>query len=270
MTTSAGRDDAGRRPVRVDFGVASVDVVTADEAVDAVVELARRPGVDVVVTPNLDHLALLRSQRAMQLTYRRAALVLADGMPLVLVARLLRLPLRQRVAGSDLALPLLAACAKAGVGVFFFGATDAVNEAARNRLTASIPELRVVGQASPRYVPGRPDRAMAESLDAIRASGARLVLVGFGAPKQETLLHEYADRLPDACYLCCGATLDFLAGRISRAPRWMSRTGLEWLYRLAKEPGRLWKRYLVRDLSALPILARMAVRRVRGDQLVST
>ena len=112
------------------------------------------------------------------------------------------------------------------------------------------------------------DTAMGASIDQIAASEAQLVIVCFGAPKQEQFLTEYGDRLPTACYVCCGASLDFVAGAVRRAPRGCREIGLEWAYRLAREPRRLWRRYLVRDVGAIPLFARMTGRRLIGRELV--
>lgn len=260
---SAGLRAQRRDPETVDFGGVRVDVIEFADAVDKIVELARQPRVSIVVTPNTDHLVMYRRDAGFAATYDRADLVLADGMPLILVSRLLRLPLTTKVSGSDLAEPLLRAAATAGHQVFLFGATEATTAAAERALRSTIPDIDIVGASSPWYTPGRPDGQIDQALQQITASGANLILVAFGAPKQEQLMAEFADRLPDGCYVCCGATLDFIAGNVSRAPAWMSKVGAEWLYRLAQEPGRLWKRYLVRDVAALPIFASMTLQRIR-------
>lgn len=277
----------GRRPRRrvwfgdVGAGVGAgvgvgVDVVTPGEAVEQIVDLARRAaelGPSVVVTPNVDHLVLVGKDSRFLATYQRAALVLADGMPLVMLSKLLRLPLRDKISGSDLIGPLMGAAAAADVGVFFLGATAEVTATASTELRKQHPALRIVGTSSPRYDASADlagNAGVGEALAEIERAGARLVLVAFGSPKEGQLLDDFRDRLPPACYVACGASLDFAAGKVDRAPAWVSAISAEWLFRLAKEPGRLWKRYLVQDVAALPLFAKMIWRRLTRRPLVTS
>ena len=243
-------------PRRVMFGQVGVDIVDMDEAVERTIELATSGEGGVVVTPNVDHLMLYGRESGFASLYDRADLVLADGMPLVLVSRVLFLPLRHKVSGSDFVEPLMGAAARQGIRVFLLGASDETSTVAEERLHERHPDLIVVGRSSPWYDPGHDSEEMRAAIDLIRTSGAQLVIVAFGAPKQEQFLTEYGDVLPPACFVCCGAGLDFIAGAVQRAPRWMSNVGLEWTYRLAKEPGRLWKRYLLRDAGAIALFRR--------------
>lgn len=272
--TTMVHQESGQRQ-RVWFGRVGVDVATMSQAVERIIHLAEaapQRGPTVVVTPNIDHLVLYRKQPRLAAVYDRAELVLADGMPMVMLSKMLRLPLRDKVSGSDLIDPLVAAAAAAGVPLYFLGASDEVTEQSAERMLAAHPSLRIVGRRSPWFdidggVDGNPE--IGEALREAGAAGARLVLLAFGAPKQESLFHDFDAQLPPAVYLCCGASLDFVAGKVSRAPRWISRIGAEWLYRLAKEPGRLWKRYLVRDIAALPIFLAMVAKRLTGRRLVT-
>ena len=257
-------------PDQVIFGGVNVDVIDLEGAVDRIIELSGTGEVEIVVTPNVDHLVLQRRDSAFAETYSKASLVLADGAPLVMVSKLLRLPLRDKVSGSDLVEPLIAAAAANGTRTFLFGATDEVASDAAAKMLSNHPDLQIVGRASPWFTSGAANLDVIDALDAVRDSEAELVLVAFGAPKQEQLLHELTQHLPPACYVCCGASLDFVAGRVSRAPEWVSRLGFEWLYRLMKEPKRLWKRYIVRDTAALPIFLSMTYKRARGATLTAT
>jgi N-acetylglucosaminyldiphosphoundecaprenol N-acetyl-beta-D-mannosaminyltransferase len=170
-------------------------------------------------------------------------------MPLVWASRLLDAPLPERVAGSDLTPPLLARAAASGVRVLLLGGGPGVAARARERLRAELPSLDVDHAA-----PWVDDIEAAAA--AIDVGDRDLVLVGMGAPKQELLAHALWKRSPRTVFLGVGATLDFLAGTQPRAPRWMSRAGLEWLYRLGREPRRLWRRYLVRDPRFVSIVLR--------------
>lgn len=255
----------------VRFGAAGIDAIGFDDAIDRIMALARRTGEgeSVVVTPNIDHLVSVHRIEAVARTYDRAELVLADGQPLVMWSKLLRLPLREKVSGSDLIVPMLQAAADRDVPVFFFGSTDEVVAEAERRLADLAPALRVVGRTSPFYSVDDPETPeVLDAIEQVRSSGAQLVVLALGAPKQECFLDHFHGHLGDGVWLCLGASLDFVAGKVSRAPQWMRRTGTEWIYRLIQEPGRMWRRYLVRDVAAIPILLRMLWARLRGRSLV--
>lgn len=235
-----------------------VDLLTMDQAVAEVVgflrasETAEDAPCRIVVTPNLDHAVQLRENERLRAAYRAAALVLADGMPLVWASRLGGTPLPQRVTGSDLT-PNALAAAPNGTRVFLLGGSEEASAAAERNVTERYANLSIVGRISPprgfEYDPDWSDRIVA----AITESRARLVIVGLGAPKQELWAHAHAARLPGTVLLCVGATIDFLAGTVARAPRWMQKTGLEWIHRLLSDPGRLLRRY-AKDAWYLPRL----------------
>jgi N-acetylglucosaminyldiphosphoundecaprenol N-acetyl-beta-D-mannosaminyltransferase len=170
-----------------------------------------------------------------------ADLASADGMPLVWGARLLDVPLKGRVTGADL-VPLLAErAAQKGYSIYFLGAAPGVAVAAADILQLRYPGLKVAGVYSP---PVQPVLDMAgPMLEAIQAARPDILLVAFGNPKQEKWIGMYKRQLGVPVMMGVGGTLDFIAGLTRRAPAWMQRSGLEWLYRLLNEPGRLWRRY---------------------------
>ncbi len=262
------RPDADR--LQVDFEGVNIDVVDVVGAVDRIVELSQLDRPSIVVTPNVDHLVLCREVPAFRRTYDRAELILADGMPIVMLTRMLRLPLRHKVSGSDLVMPLLRAAGVHDLGVYILGTTEDAADEAIAKLADDIPKLRVVGRSSPWFKPDGDNAEVGKALRELDLAGADLVLVAFGSPKEGQLLDSFWEELPPACYLACGASIDFIAGRVPRAPTWLSKVGLEWVFRLVNEPKRLWKRYLVQDVKALPIFIRVAWRRVRGVDLVLT
>jgi N-acetylglucosaminyldiphosphoundecaprenol N-acetyl-beta-D-mannosaminyltransferase len=162
----------------------------------------------------------------------------------------------ERVSGSDLAFPLLGRAARRGWRTYLLGGAPGVAEEAARRLRARLPSLVVAGTDAPRITlePGDPEGEAA--LARLRAARPDLVLVALGAPKQELWIHRHRAALGPAVAVGVGATLDFLSGRVRRAPRWVSRAGLEWLWRLGREPRRLWRRYLVQDPAFAAILWR--------------
>jgi N-acetylglucosaminyldiphosphoundecaprenol N-acetyl-beta-D-mannosaminyltransferase len=160
------------------------------------------------------------------------------------------------VAGSDLVPALLERAAQRGWRVYLLGGAPGAAAVAAVRVVERWPELRIVGIDAPRFDPSAPRESQADVVARVREAGADVVFVAFGAPKQEIWIHRYRDELRPAVFLGVGASLDFLAGTVPRAPRWMASTGFEWLYRLSREPQRLWRRYLVRDPKFVLVVSR--------------
>src|SRR5262245_14986488 len=245
---------SGRPWARVRFGQLWIDAVTFSQAVDEIERLVDRREGGSVFTPNVDHVVKVDADPVFREAYARCSLSLADGQPVVWASRLLGERLPEKVSGSDLAFPLMERAGQRGWRVYLCGGPPGVAEAAAEVATKKYG-VNIVGTESPRMplVANPEDDAIA---DRVRKANAQLLMVGFGAPKQELFIHRVGDKLGPAVALGIGASLDFMAGRVPRAPRWMSRSGLEWLYRLGKEPRRLWRRYLVDDPKFLLILWR--------------
>jgi N-acetylglucosaminyldiphosphoundecaprenol N-acetyl-beta-D-mannosaminyltransferase len=254
---------AGPRTVRL----AGVDIaaVSMPEAVAATLALVGRGEPQLVVTPNVDHVVVLERDREFADAYASAALRIADGAPLVLLARLLGTPLPERVTGVDLTQELLARCEQTGQTVFFFGGSPSALSGALARVTADHPGLTIAG-ASPTVDLDRPTEDEAEALATLRDARPDLVFVFLGAPKQEKWFMRRRDELPPGVFVGVGATVDFLAGTVQRAPARVQSMGLEWLWRLAHEPRRLFRRYVVQDSRFAVIAAReLLARRRRSD-----
>jgi N-acetylglucosaminyldiphosphoundecaprenol N-acetyl-beta-D-mannosaminyltransferase len=240
---------------RLGIGSVPVDVVRLDEALDAIEALVERRAGGCVFTPNVDHVVKAERVPELREAYREVDLSVADGMPLVWASRLLGAPLPERVSGSDLLLPLARRAATRGWRVFLLGGAD--GDAARAGEVLERMGVTLAGVEAPSVDLGAPGIAANEAMaERIRASGAALVFVALGAPKQEIWIHRHRERLGGAVAIGVGGSLAFLSGRVSRCPRWMARAGLEWLFRLACEPRRLWRRYLVEGPAFLPILLR--------------
>lgn len=217
----------------------NVDMALALERIDAFVAAG---GFHQVATVNTDFVVKALHDAELRIILRQADLVLPDGMPIVMASRWLRAPLRERVTGADL-VPLLAArAARRGYRLFMLGARPDVAAAARERMERENPGLRVVGCMSPPVgsVVTMDNQSILSRIDEARPD---ILLVAFGNPKQEKWIHMHRDRLRVPVCVGVGGTFDFIAGATARAPGWMQRSGLEWLYRLAQEPRRLWRRY---------------------------
>jgi N-acetylglucosaminyldiphosphoundecaprenol N-acetyl-beta-D-mannosaminyltransferase len=247
----------------VSFGPIRADAVTRHEALQKVEEMVQRCKGGVVFTPNVDHVVLADANPSMRAAYSRANLALADGMPLLWAARLLRTALPEKVSGSDFVPFILEYAAKVGWKVYFLGGGAGIAARARDRVSKKLPSLHVVGVDAPDINLNDSSEARAAIVGRIRTAGPDLVFVALGAPKQELWIDLVRDDLCPAVLLGVGGTLDFLSGNVRRAPLWVSRVGLEWLFRLFQEPRRLWRRYLLRDPKFLVIVGRALIRQFR-------
>ena len=265
----------GLLPVAI-LGV-SFDPMTLASAVDRIEAMiaAQRP--HYVVTPNVDFLVQAQGDAELHQILAQADLVLCDGKPLVWASRWLGNALPGRVAGSDLVPMLLRRAAERGWKIFLLGGAEGVGAEAAQRIAADYPTLRAVAHYSP---PLRPLAAMnhAEIVARIRDASPDIVLVCFGCPKQEKWIFQHYRAAGVPVMIGAGGTVDFLAGRLKRAPQWMRRSGTESFFRLWQEPRRLFKRYagdlwhfvpaLLSQIWHLPV--RAAQKLLPGRMLFST
>ena len=225
-----------------------LDNITMAEAVDRIEELARGNRPAYVVTPNVDHLIRVENDSVFRDIYEKADLVLADGQPLIWISKLYKTPIREKISGSDLFPRLCERAAQSGLKMFFLGAAEGIAALAAQKLQAKYPGLQVCGTYSPPYGVEKDENETTRILQLIHQADPDILILGLGTPKQEKFLKAHLTELDVPVSLGLGASLDFEAGNIRRAPAWMSRCGLEWFYRLLKEPRRLFKRYLVDDM----------------------
>lgn len=249
---------------RLRIGRLSVDILDFDEALDAIEQLVDAGKGGSVFTPNVDHVVTVEKNPEFAQAYERASLSLPDGMPIVWASKLLGQPLKERVAGADLILPLMERATRKTWRVYMLGAGPGVADKAADIVRARFG-TNVVGTSSPMVK--LDDAAQLDGIVAeLKAAKPHLVLMALGAPKQELLIDRINDRIRPAVSLGIGAGLDFIAGTVKRAPPFFQRSGLEWAYRLAQEPGRMWRRYLVNDPLFLKIVVdTMRARRIDGQ-----
>ncbi|MES1185456.1 MAG: WecB/TagA/CpsF family glycosyltransferase [Myxococcales bacterium] len=245
------------RPNRVRVGSLELDVLGRREAIDAIVQLVRDGRGGTVFTPNVDHVVQAEHNQAFREAYARTALSLVDGTPVLWAARLLGTPLPEKLSGSDLFEPLLERAAKEQLRVVLLGGGPGVAELAAKNLKDRLPTLQVVDTLSPRIGLSPTDEER-ECVARLMRARADLIFVCLGAPKQELFSDRNRQALAPAVLVGFGAAVDFAAGTVPRAPGWMSRAGLEWAFRLGREPRRLAARYLLRDPAFFKIIARQA------------
>ena len=239
----------------------SIDPTTEEAVCDRVATALRHGTGGLIVTANLDHVRRLNAGDPMAPAYARADLVLADGAPLVWAARLQGTPLPGRVAGSDLLWSLSAVAARLGLPITLVGGSPGSADAAGRRLREHAPGLTVAATLCPTLSALPSTEETSALADEVTKSGGAIVFTGLGSPKQELVNLVLVDRQPGCWHIGVGAAIDMAAGLVSRAPLWAQRSGLEWVFRLAQEPGRLTRRYLVDDL---PFAARLFASAARG------
>jgi N-acetylglucosaminyldiphosphoundecaprenol N-acetyl-beta-D-mannosaminyltransferase len=251
-------DSPASRPVRVwGLSLAPLTFQQTLEKVDALINDGRP---SYFITANLHYAMLTARDKRLKPLNAGAAFVLTDGMPLLWASRWRMRKLPERVAGSDLVPALCARAAEHGYRVFLLGGGPGVADEAARRLLERFPNLQIAGTAAPDL------NSMTEEdarglFSKIRAARPQLLFAAFGQPKGELWLAEHTEDLRVPVTVQIGASLDFVAGRVPRSPRWMQRMGLEWVYRLWREPRRLLVRYLANGLFALRMLARDALTR---------
>ncbi len=225
-----------------------LDVVDGRGLLDHIFTSLRTGRGGWLVTANLDFLRRHHHDRTARALYDAADLRVADGMPLVWASRLLGLPLPERVAGSSLGWRIAERAAAEGRSLYLLGGSPAANHGAARVLQARFPSLILCGYRSRNFA----TPPTSAELDEVRRDLVRLqpdlLLVGVGSPKQEHVIAALRPHLPHTWMIGVGATIAFLAGEIRRAPPWMQQAGLEWLHRLALEPRRMAKRYLLHGL----------------------
>lgn len=238
----------GREGKEISFCGVRIDNLTMEEAVETVRKSLIEKKKQFVVYVNSD--VVIRADRDGRLKeiINSADLVLADGMPVVWLSRLYPSPIRERVAGSDMVPRLCKVAWEEKKSVFLLGGQEGVPQAAAENLQKRFPGLRIAGWDSPPLGFEKRETELARLREKITASGAELLIVCLGCPKQERFIYENMAKYGATVSVCAGATIDFLAGRVKRCPVWMGRMGLEWFYRFLKEPGRLFKRYFRDDM----------------------
>jgi N-acetylglucosaminyldiphosphoundecaprenol N-acetyl-beta-D-mannosaminyltransferase len=237
-----------------------IDPVTETEAVEKILVTSGEGRGGYVVTPNLDHIRLYQKDPAVRDVVANADLVLADGVPVVWACRLQGTPLPGRVPGSDLIFALCAGAAETGASVYLLGGTPGTALSAAAELARRLPGLRIVGTRCPPMGFEQNLDEMTAIDEELRRLNPQIVILGLPFPRSAFLSRIWLERLPHAWFLGLGISLSFVTGEVRRAPALMQRLGLEWMHRLAQEPRRLARRYLVDNL---PFAARLGQHALR-------
>ena len=240
--------------MRMKFLNIYIDNLTMEETLLKIDELIKAKKRSYVVTPNVDHIVRVEYDVEFKKIYNEANLILTDGKPLIWISKLMENSIKEKVSGSDLFPRLCTMAAHKKYKMFFWGAKEGVANRAANILVKKNEGLQIVGTYSPPFDFENDETEIKKILSLINDAKPDILIVALGSPKQERFMYEYKDKLDVFVSLGLGASLDFEAGNITRAPKWISNAGFEWLYRFVHEPKRLFKRYFINDMKIIKII----------------
>lgn len=238
---------------RIKFMNTNIDNLTMTETLNEIDKLIQKKNCSYVVTPNVDHIVRLEKDVELQKVYKNASLILTDGKPLIWISKWYKTPIKEKISGSDLFTKVCELAANKNYTMYLLGAAEGVADTAAKNLMKKYPGLNVVGTYSPPFGFEKNEQEMNKIKTQIQEVHPDILIVGLGCPKQEKFMYYHCKELGVPISFGLGASIDFEAGNIKRAPKWMSNHGLEWLYRFSKEPKRLFKRYFVDDLKIIQV-----------------
>lgn len=237
------------------FGM-TINSVTLSEVLETVSRQIESRESGYMLTPNVDHVCEFQESAEFREAYQNCFLVLPDGMPILWAGKLLGRPIKEKISGSDLVYWLSEYAALKGYSIFFFGANEGIAQRASEILKKKYPGLKVAGVYSPPMGFEKDPELVAEAIRIVKDAKPDICYVALGTPKQDLWCYQSHKKTGVPVQVGIGISLNFVTGDVTRAPLWMQRSSLEWVWRLFQEPRRLMKRYLVRDMKFLPLLWR--------------
>ena len=231
-----------------------INNMTMSETISEIENLISSDKKSYIVAINVDVVMKIENDAYLKKIVDDADMVLVDGKPLVWISKMHGKPLKAKISGSDLVPLLCEVAAKKNYSMFIIGGKEGIAEQAKKRLEERLPAIQIVGTYAP-PMGFEKDEAELEKINEM-ISGAKpdLLIACFGCPKQEKWIYENISKYDAKVSVCAGATVDFLAGNVKRAPRWMSEHGLEWFYRFLQEPRRMFKRYFIDDVKIIKLI----------------
>lgn len=243
---------------KIKFLNTEIDNLTMEETLLEIDHIIQEECGAYVVTPNVDHIVQLETNVDLQNAYQNARLRITDGKPLIWISKWYKNPIKEKISGSDLFPKLCELAAQKGYRMFFLGAAEGVAARAAANLRQRYPGLQVVDTYSPPIGFERDNEELVRIVNRIRDSKSHILIIGLGTPKQEIFMYHNCPKLDVPVSLGLGASFDFEAGNIKRAPKWMADHGLEWLFRITQDPKRMFKRYILNDTKIVKIIFKYA------------
>ena len=231
-----------------------VNNVNMDEAIQSIEDMIASEKKSYIVAINVDVVMKIENDSYLKEITDKADMVLVDGKPLEWIAKWHKRPIKAKISGSDLVPILCKRAAEKGYSIFIIGGKEGIAEKAQQNLERDLPGIRIVGTYAPAFGFEKDEKELNRINEMISSAHPDILIACFGCPKQEKWIYENISKYDAKVSVCAGATVDFLAGIVNRAPRWMSEHGLEWFYRFLQEPKRMFKRYFVDDVKIVGLI----------------
>lgn len=231
-----------------------VNNLNMDETIEEIEHMICQKEKKYVVAINVDVVMKIEEDSYLKQITDNADMVLVDGKPLIWISKLHKNPVKAKISGSDLVPLLCAKAAEKGYSIFIIGGKDGIAQKAKLRLEEQHPEIKIVGTYAPPFGFENDENELNKINELISEKKPDLLIACFGCPKQEKWIYENYQKYEAKVSICAGATVDFLAGNVNRAPKWMSEHGLEWFYRFLQEPKRMFKRYFIDDVKIIKLI----------------
>jgi N-acetylglucosaminyldiphosphoundecaprenol N-acetyl-beta-D-mannosaminyltransferase len=231
-----------------------VNNVDMAETVQAIESMIQEDGKHYIVAVNVDVVMKMEEDLYLKEITDNADMVLVDGKPLIWISKYYKKPVKAKISGSDLVPLLCKVSAEKGYSIFIIGGKDGIADQAKKKLIDKLPGIKIVGTYAPPFGFEKNEIELQKINEMISAAHPELLIVCLGCPKQEKWIYENYQKYDATVSICAGATVDFLAGNVKRAPRWMSEHGFEWFYRFLQEPKRMFKRYFIDDVKILKLV----------------
>lgn len=231
-----------------------VNNITMEEAINEIEQKIINKEKSYVVAINVDVVMKMEDDLLLREISDKADLTVVDGKPLIWISKIKKNPIKEKISGSDLVPKLCELANEKGYSIFIIGGKDGVAEQAKQKLEENYKKIKIVGTYSPDLGFESDEKELKNINSIISKAKPDLLFVCFGCPKQEKWIYNNIDKYNAKVSICAGATVDFLAGNVKRAPKWMSNCGLEWFYRFLQEPKRLFKRYFIDDMKIIRLI----------------
>lgn len=231
-----------------------INNVNMTETVQAIESMIVDGKKHYVVAINVDVVMKIEEDKYLKEITDNADMVLVDGKPLMWISNYHKKPVKAKISGSDLVPLLCEVSAEKGYSIFIIGGKYGIAEQAKKKLEEKHPAINIVGTYAPPFGFEKDEVELTRINEMISDVHPDLLIACFGCPKQEKWIYENYHKYDAKVSVCAGATVDFLAGNVNRAPKWMSEAGLEWFYRFLQEPKRMFKRYFIDDVKILKLI----------------